>query len=66
MNLAAGTLLLDAIPREQLRERINHHIDEIMSVPAFVTDRTKLRNRVPCRVLSLGAGVQSSCLALLG
>ena len=65
MNLAAGTLLLDAMPREQLRERINRHVDEIMSVPEFVVDRTKLRNRVPCRVLSLGAGVQSSCLALL-
>ena len=65
MNLAAGTLLLDAMPREQLRERINRYIDEIMSVPELVSDRTKLRNRVPWRVLSLGAGVQSSCLALL-
>ena len=65
MNLAAGTLLLEAMPREQLRERINRYVDEIMAVPEFVADRTKLRNRVPCRVLSLGAGVQSSCLALL-
>ena len=40
MNLAAGTLLLDAMPREQLRERISHHIGEIMSVPEFVADRT--------------------------
>ena len=65
MNLTAGTLLLDAMPREQLRERTNRHVDEIMSIPDFVADRTKLRNRAPCRVLSLGAGVQSSCLALL-
>ena len=65
MNLTAGTLLLDAMPRELLRERINHHVDEIMSIPDFVSDRTKLRNRDPYRVLSLGAGVQSSCLALL-
>ena len=65
MNLAAGPLLLDAMPREQLRERIYRHVDEIMSVPEFVADRTSLRNRVPWRVLSLGAGVQSSCLALL-
>ena len=65
MNLTAGTLLLDAMPREILRERINHHVDEIMSDPDFVSDRTKLRNRRPHRVLSLGAGVQSSCLALL-
>ena len=65
MNLAAGTLLLDAMPREHIRERVSRHVDRIMSNPEFVADRTKLRNRVPCRVLSLGAGVQSSCLALL-
>ena len=65
MNLTAGTLLLDAMPREVLRERINRHVDEIMSIPDFVADRTKLRNREPCRILSLGAGVQSSCLALM-
>ncbi len=65
MNLTAGTLLLDTMPRELLRERINRHVEEIMSIPDFVADRTKLRNREPCRVLSLGAGVQSSCLALL-
>ena len=65
MNLAAGTLLLDAMPRDQVRERINRYIDELMSVPEHVADRTKLRNREPFRVLSLGAGVQSSCLALL-
>ena len=63
MNLAAGTLLLDAIPREHLRERINRHVDEIMSNPRFVADRTKLRNREPFRVLSLGAG---SSVILLG
>ena len=34
-------------------------------MPEFVADRAQLRNRVPWRVLSLGAGVQSSCLALL-
>ena len=65
MNLDAGPLLLDAIPREYLRERINRHVDDIMSNPKFVADRTKLRNREPFRVLSLGAGVQSSCLALM-
>lgn len=65
MNLAAGTLLLDAMPRQQIRERINHYVDELMSNPDHVADRTKLRNRRPFRVLSLGAGVQSSCLALM-
>ena len=65
VNLTAGTLLLDSMPREQLRELINHHVNETMSMSQYVSDRKRLRNRDPCRVLSLGAGVQSSCLALL-
>ena len=65
VNLTAGTLLPDAMPREQLRELINRHVNDIMSMPQYVSDRNRLRNRAPCRVLSLGAGVQSSCLALL-
>ena len=65
MNLAAGTLLLDAMPRDQIRERINRYVDELMSNPDHVADRAKLRNRQPFRVLSLGAGVQSTCLALM-
>ena len=65
LNLTAGTLLLYAMSREQLRDHINAHVEEIMSEPQFVSDRTKLRNRKPTRVLSLGAGVQSSCLALM-
>ena len=65
LNLAAGTLLLDAMSREQIRELIKKHVEEVMSNPDYVTDRTKLRNRRPTRVLSLGAGVQSSCLALM-
>ncbi len=65
LNLTAGTLLPDAMSREQIRQLIKRHVEEIMSNPDFVTDRTKLRNRRPTRVLSLGAGVQSSCLALM-
>ena len=65
LNLTAGTLLLDGMSREQIRIHINKHVEDIMSTPDFVGDRTKLRNRKPTRVLSLGAGVQSSCLALM-
>ena len=65
LNLTAGILLLDAMSREQIRLHMTKHVEEIMSNPDFVTDRTKLRNRNPTRVLSLGAGVQSSCLALM-
>ena len=65
MNLNAGTLLLDSIPRDGIRTIIAGHVEAVMSRPEFVTDRSKLRNREPTRVLSLGAGVQSSCLALM-
>ena len=56
MNLAAGTLLLDAMPREQLRERINRYVDEIMSVPEFVADRTRLRQSCPLPCAQPGGG----------
>ena len=65
LNLAAGVQLLDVLPREELRRHILSHVEEIMSVPDLVNDRTKLRNRKPTVVLSLGAGVQSSVLALM-
>lgn len=65
LNLTAGTLLLDALTREQIRDHIVNHVEDIMSIPDYVVDRTKLRNRDPTVVLSLGAGVQSSCLALM-
>ena len=65
LNLDAGMLLLDALPRESIRERIVGHVEEIMANPKWVSDRRMLRSRTPTRVLSLGAGVQSTCLALM-
>ena len=65
LNLITGTRFLELIPREQLREHINYQVEEIMSDANLVRDRNKLRHRNPTRVLSLGAGVQSSCLALM-
>ena len=65
LNLAGGIQLLDALPRDRLRKHIVSHVEDIMSDPDLVRDRTKLRNRKPTTVLSLGAGVQSSVLALM-
>lgn len=65
LNLFTGTRFLELLTREQLRELINDQVEDIMSDPELVRDRNKLRNRTPTRVLSLGAGVQSSCLALM-
>ena len=66
LNLAAGVRMLDILPRDELRTFIVEQIDDIMSNPVMVSDRRKLRNRKPSiRSLSLGAGVQSTVLALL-
>ena len=65
MNLMGGTQLLPLLPREQFRERIVDDVELIMSDPELVNDRSKIRNRTPFRSLSLGAGVQSTVLALM-
>ena len=66
INLEAGTQLLEVLPRDEIRAMILGHLDDIMSTPALVSDRSKLRNRKPAiRSISLGAGVQSTVLALM-
>ena len=65
LNLSAGTMVLDSMPRETLREHIKYRVEELMSDEKHVADRTRLRNVNPTRVLSLGAGVQSTVLALM-
>ena len=65
VNREAGGRLLDALPRGELRKVATKAADRVMSKPEFVVDRHKLRGREPLRVLSLGAGVQSSVLALM-
>ena len=65
LNLDSGTKVLDTLPRQLLRDIIIEHVDDVMSDPKMVSDRTKIRHREPFRVLNLGAGVQSSCLALM-
>ncbi len=65
LNLLSGTYLLDVMPRAEIRRRVLERVDEIMSDPELVRDRTKLRGRAPFRSLNLGAGVQSTVLALM-
>ena len=66
INLEAGTQLLEVLPRDEIRAMILGHLDDIMSNPDLVSDRSKLRNREPAvRSISLGAGVQSTVLALM-
>ena len=65
MNRAAGARLLDAMGRGQMREIMEQSVDRVMRVPEFVSDRRKIRGRKNLQILSLGAGVQSSCMALM-
>ena len=65
LNLMGGVQLLAMMPRMVLRERIVDEVERIMSDSDLVRDRTKLRNRKVFRSLSLGAGVQSTVLALM-
>lgn len=64
LNHMSGTRILDVLPRAQIRKEIIESTEEIMSDPDLVADRTKLRNRKPFISLNLGAGVQSTVLAL--
>ena len=65
LNYMGGTQVLPLMPRETLRDRILDVVDDVMSNPELVRDRSKLRNRKVFRSLSLGAGVQSTALALM-
>lgn len=65
LNVGGGTQMLEMLPRPKLRAIIAAEAEAIMSNPNLVADRTKIRNRKPFRSLSLGAGVQSTVLALM-
>ena len=61
----SGALLLDNLNREQLRALLLSAADQAMSSDRHVSHRRYLKNRQPLVALSLGAGVQSSVLALM-
>ncbi len=65
LNRAGGTRLLDSLKRQEIREIIVQSVDRLMHQTQYVTDRTKLRGRRNLQVLSLGAGVQSTVMALM-
>ena len=66
LNLVAGVQMLDVLPRNEIRTLIVREVEDVMANPNWVSDRKALRNRKPSvRSLSLGAGVQSTVLALL-
>lgn len=65
LNLAAGILILEELPPYALRNLVDEIADRVMSNPSLVRDPAKVRNVKPFRSLSLGAGVQSTVLALM-
>ena len=65
LNRAAGARLLDATSRGEIRMILERSVDEVMRQEKYVTDRTMLRGVKAFRVLSLGAGVQSTVMALM-
>ena len=65
LNRAAGARLLDSLHRKEIREIITKSVDRLMHQTGYVTDRTKVRGRRNLQVLSLGAGVQSTVMALM-
>lgn len=65
INIRGGAIILEAMQREKLRMMMEKLADEIMANPKYVSKRKDLRIPKSLKVLSLGAGVQSSVLALM-
>ncbi len=65
INHEAGVKLIDVLGRDQIRQLFIMHAEQAMMESRNVTDRRYLRGVSPLRVLSLGAGTQSTVLALM-
>lgn len=65
INLLAGSRLLGCVPQMELRKRFQEITFQVLSDPINATTRKAVSNPKTLRVLSLGAGVQSSVLALM-
>lgn len=65
LNLAAGKILPEGMSDQEWNAVIDQCLASIMAVPEYVRNRQSLRGSEPYRVLSLGAGAQSTVLALM-
>ena len=65
LNLSAGKILPEALSDQEWNDIIDLHLDAVMTQKEYVRDPDYLRGVEPYRVLSLGAGVQSTVLALM-
>ena len=65
INREAGAKLLDSLPQSRIRELVQNVADKQMRQSRFVSDRQYLKGVKKYKVLSLGAGTQSTVLALM-
>lgn len=65
LNREAGAILIDSLDRQDLRKLVQQAADRQMCRPTSVTHRKYLRGVKKFKVLSLGAGAQSTVLALM-
>ncbi|MDE0266296.1 MAG: DUF6339 family protein [Thaumarchaeota archaeon] len=65
INREAGARLLDSVRQPEIRGLVGRSSDRLMRMPEFVPDRKYLKGVRPYRVLSLGAGTQSTVMALM-
>ena len=65
LNLSAGKVLPEALTDQEWNDIIDQHLHTLMAVPGNVKSRWYVRGTQPYRVLSLGAGAQSTVLALM-
>ena len=64
-NQEATGRILDTLSYGELRGIVSGHIHHVMSKQQYVSVRGAMRERKTIRVLSLGAGVQSTVMALM-
>ena len=65
LNREAGARLIDSLDRQYLRKLVQRAADHQMCKPESVTDRKYIHGVKKFKVLSLGAGAQSTVLALM-
>ena len=65
INREAGARLLDSLDIPEVRKLVGRTADAQMRKPEYVTDRHYLKGVKKYKVLSLGAGTQSTVLALM-
>ena len=65
LNRSGGARLLDSLDRSALRSMVKSSAGRLMRDPKFVTHRRYMAGVEKFKVLSLGAGAQSTVLALM-